>query len=428
MSSDGAADTPRGTQEDNPSVDAAAAVRDHTTAGNGMADNNEEEAALKLLTANVRDQDDLERDISHQANLALIESEDKKDEKRIERAQLNIQKLEAQKKTQQERFRKAIGKPDVKDKIRRKIARLDAEIDISDKDIADFHARIEKRNQESGDGNILALGSSKKLPNESHREFLIRTGKITPFANVGGPRSAEVEGELANALVDAEDEAAAEELEESGAFEPRSHQNLRAPGFAEEPEAPATGVESEFSLRPRKRRKLVPKGGDSSDGDYAPRRSAAARAAPEADFVDDEDDEESEGYDLTERTRKKPTTTKGDEKIDLSKIDDGNEAVYQSRLADWVERRSRARRMRHQGSPRDDDQPEWFNPSPDEPDHHLQDGLKLPGDIYPALFDYQKTGVQWLAELYAQKVGGIVGDEMGLGESTTRSVNAIEKS
>lgn len=414
MSSDGAADTPRVTQE-GTSVDEAATARDHTMTSSGeaaMSGGNEEEAALKLLTANVRDQDDLERDISHQANLALIESEDKKDEKRIERAQLNIQKLEAQKKTQQERFRKAIGKPDVKDKIRREIARLDAEIDISDKDIAAFHARIEQRNQDSGDGNILALGSSKKLPNESHREFLIRTGKITPFANVGGPRSAEVEGELANALVDAEDEAAAEQLEESSAFEPRSHQNLRAPGFAEEPETPATGAESEFSLRPRKRRKVVSKGGDSSDGDYTTKR-----AAPEADFVDDEDDEDSEGYDLTERTRKKPTAAKADNKIDLSQIDDGNEAVYQSRLADWVERRSRARHMKDQGSPTDDDQPEWFKPSPDEPDHHFQDGLKLPGDIFPALFDYQKTGVQWLAELYTQKVGGIVGDEMGLGKT-----------
>jgi DNA excision repair protein ERCC-6 len=42
---------------------------------------------------------------------------------------------------------------------------------------------------------------------------------------------------------------------------------------------------------------------------------------------------------------------------------------------------------------------EWFKPSPDQPDHQFENGLKLPGDIYPSLFDYQKTGVQWLAEL-----------------------------
>jgi DNA excision repair protein ERCC-6 len=60
---------------------------------------------------------------------------------------------------------------------------------------------------------------------------------------------------------------------------------------------------------------------------------------------------------------------------------------------------------------------EWFKPSPDEPDHKFGDDLKLPGDIYPSLFDYQKTCVQWLAELYSQRVGGIIGDEMGLGKT-----------
>ncbi|KAL3962856.1 hypothetical protein ACCO45_004379 [Purpureocillium lilacinum] len=41
----------------------------------------------------------------------------------------------------------------------------------------------------------------------------------------------------------------------------------------------------------------------------------------------------------------------------------------------------------------------------------------MPGDIHPSLFGYQKTGVQWLAELYKQSVGGIIGDEMGLGKT-----------
>ncbi len=99
--------------------------------------------------------------------------------------------------------------------------------------------------------------------------------------------------------------------------------------------------------------------------------------------------------------------------------------VYQSRLKDWVERRSRARRRRQeqQGQVPEDaggsTTEEWFKPSPDQPDHEFPNSLRLPGDIYPSLFDYQKTGVQWLAELYSQRVGGIIGDEMGLGKTGT---------
>ncbi|KAI1085627.1 SNF2 family N-terminal domain-containing protein [Whalleya microplaca] len=392
-----------------------AAPASDTDDENEPAGSLDEASALKNLTSNVRDQDDLERDITYQANLALIDAEDKKDEKRIEKAQANILKLEAQKKTQEERHRKATGKPELKQRIKDEIARINSEIDLADKDIADFHARIEQRHQD-GENTDQVQGGNRKLPNESHREFLIRTGKITPFANIGGPRPPGVEGELANALVDAEDEAAAEQLEEQAGYEPRSHQNLRAPGFAEEPDVASVAAESEFSLRPRKKRKT------QRDVESADEFVPPAADAPEADFIDDQ---ESDDYDLTELPRKKPKKTRKDDgKLDVSNIDDGNEANYQDRLADWVERRSRARLRRQE---RDDGQPEeaedvtegeeWFKPSPDQPDHQFDDGLKLPGDIYPALFDYQKTGVQWLAELYYQKVGGIIGDEMGLGKT-----------
>ncbi|KAL7626773.1 DNA repair protein rhp26 [Parahypoxylon ruwenzoriense] len=371
----------------------------------------DEASTVKNLTAGVRNQDDLERDIAYRANLALIDAEDKKDEKRIERAQANIRKLEAQKKTLEERFRKAIGRPQVKQNIREKIIGIESEIEIHDKDIADFQSRVEQRHRE-GEHTEQDQGGNRKLPNESHRDFLIRTGKITPFANIGGPRPQGVEGELANALIDAEDEAVAEQLEEEAGFEPRSHQNLRAPGFDEEPNLAAAAAESEFSLRPRKRK--LRRDVESSD-EFNPKASDVS----EADFTDDQ---ESEVKPARKRAKKAP---KEDDKLDVNKIDDGNERSFQRRLADWVERRSRARHRRRQerrdeGLEEDDsgdEGEEWFKPSPDHADHPLENGLKIPGDIYPALFDYQKTGVQWLAQLYHQKVGGIIGDEMGLGKT-----------
>ena len=65
----------------------------------------------------------------------------------------------------------------------------------------------------------------------------------------------------------------------------------------------------------------------------------------------------------------------------------------------------------------EDDIEEWKKPHPVEPDARLDNDFKVPGDIYSSLFDYQRTGVQWLWELYSQRVGGIIGDEMGLGKT-----------
>lgn len=379
----------------------------------------DEETTLKNLSATARDQEDLERDISHQANQFHIEAEDKKDEKRIEKAEGQKLKFQNQKKDQQLKLRKAWGNAPLKDKIQREIARIDAEIILVEKDIVDFNTRIEERHQATPDEDLTTAAATGRLPGETQREFLIRTGKITPFAKIGGQRPEGVQGDLADAIIDAEDEAVAEELEKGQpADQVRSHQNLRLPGFAEEEDdATAAAAASEFSLRPRKRRRVQHDAASSDE--FEP----ALAATPESSGIG-----ESEDYDMTDLT---PSTTKkrkskaskdGGEKIDFSKIDDGNESAYQRRLEDWVGRRSRARRRRleRDGLPvdgDDDDEEEWFKPSPDQPDHHFENGLKLPGDIYPSLFDYQKTGVQWLAELYDQEVGGIVGDEMGLGKT-----------
>lgn len=54
---------------------------------------------------------------------------------------------------------------------------------------------------------------------------------------------------------------------------------------------------------------------------------------------------------------------------------------------------------------------------PSEEDVRFEGGLRVPGDIYRRLFDYQRTGVKWLWELHAQRAGGIIGDEMGLGKT-----------
>jgi len=372
----------------------------------------DEESALRNLTADVRDQDDLERDITLQASRALIEAENDRDQKRIEKAELSRSRLQTQKKTQQQKLRTGHA-PAARLRIQAEIARIDSEIELCDKDIADFRARIEQRSREdTTDG--LPTASGKKLPTETQREYLIRTGKITPFAKIGGPRPDGVEGDLADAIINAEDEAVAEEIEGREAEGPRSHQNLRLPGFAEDAAYSSSTVENDFSLRPRKRRRVSPKTDGDSEDEFVPEESASEVASLASDDVD--------MTDMTPKTKRKRAVKGAEDKVDISGIDDGNEAVYKSRLEDWVRRRSRARRIYYEKSgqtldPATEALDEWFKPSPDQPDHEFENGLKLPGDIYPSLFDYQKTGVQWLAELYGQQVGGIVGDEMGLGKT-----------
>ncbi|KAK8117975.1 SNF2 family N-terminal domain-containing protein [Apiospora kogelbergensis] len=386
----------------------------------------DEAAILKSLTSNVRDQDDLEREISHQGNLALIARDDKGDEKRIERAQASIRKLEAQKKSQQDKFAKTIGKPDVKAKIREEIARLDQEIQICQGDIADCSARMKERHQNK-DANTESQNTKRKLPGESQQAFLIRTGKITPLARVTNRRTELVDGELANVLVEAEEEAAAEEAEQKerqNATGPRSHKYLPAPGISsvsEEPELPPVPA-------PPPREKIC-------RTNPSPRRSRPSSAAPEDDFIADAvDEEDSDDYDMTERPRKVPqkkskkASKGGDEKVDLSQIDDGNEESYQTRLAEWIEARRRERRrvrlaqgagsgVQDEEDGQEDSKSEWLKPHPRVPDQVLENDLSLPGDIHQALYDYQKTGIQWLSELYARGTGGILGDEMGLGKT-----------
>ena len=390
----------------------------------------DEATALAGLTENVRDQDDLERDITNRANLAMIEQEDERDQKRIDKVNEKIDKLERQKHTQRRKLDTLINNPIMRQRCLTELERINADIKLLKEDIEDIQGRIHARHQFDGaeNGTEDAAGGNKRMPNETQREFLIRTGKITPFSKMPVRESDSVNKDLTEALMDAEEEAEREDVEEIiEEAEQRSHQILRLPGFTDVPESVVPSTEAEFGLRPRKKRRLdealvaattKPRRSPAEEDNFTPGISDE----DEEDFVEDDDD-----ILMTSRTTKRKANGKGkvEEKLDLAGIDDGDENMYQSRLRSWVEKRSAARRRKLQQNEATEeeqaaeaaDEDECFKPCPDGPDHHFDNGLKLPGDIYPALFDYQKTGVQWLGELYSQQVGGIVGDEMGLGKT-----------
>lgn len=382
----------------------------------------DEAAALAGLTENVRDQDELARDITRRANLALIDAEDEKDQKRIVKAEADQKKLSDKLKALLRKVESRALPAATIQRTRSEIEQTKTAIAQIDRDILDLSQRIQQRHKEDGGGSTDGSRATKKLTGETQRDYLIRTGKITPFAKFGGPRPEGVEGELADAIIEAEDEAAAVQLEKADEDRgPRSHQNLRAPGFADGSETPSA-AESEFSLRPRKKRKVAAYSA-ASDDDFQPSSGPASPddAVSEAGY-DSADMTATPVKSKRKRAKKSAAASEDDEvAVDLSGIDDGNEGVYRKRLSTWVERRRNARLRRQiaRGEEAVDDKSidEWFKPSPDQPDHEFDNGLKLPGDIYPALFDYQKTGVRWLSELFEQNVGGIVGDEMGLGKT-----------
>lgn len=123
---------------------------------------------------------------------------------------------------------------------------------------------------------------------------------------------------------------------------------------------------------------------------------------------EDMDDEESDFEMSAEGANEKNDTA-----LQPSAVrDDGDEYFYQRRLRRWCNRRAQGRKTDN-----NPDLPEWRKKHQEFPDAKLDDEFRIPGEIYSLLFNYQRTCVQWLYELYQQKCGGIIGDEMGLGKT-----------
>jgi DNA excision repair protein ERCC-6 len=420
-----------------------------------MADHDDEAAQLAELATGVRDQEDLERDIGRQADELLLKQADERDQKRLDKTQKSRDRLDVQVRRLEHKLTE-FGNHATKTKLRAELEQTQQQIQDADNDLDQIRLRMDERHRvdptaQQGD-SLLASEGSSRLPGESHREFLIRTGKITPFSKVGGSQLLRTSSSLGDVLLDAEQEeedenAAEEEIMDSTdkSTGPMSHRNLLAPGFEADGSTDADAEmarrlqEEEFaSERPAKRRRLQSRQAaretskapsahaddtDDADAGYVPERDidAAGKAADS----DESQDEEAYG-DFTLDTAPSPKRTGRKSKKeravqdaatpeDLAGIDDGNETVYKKRLNNWVVRRRAARGDKPEDITEHDD--EWHLPHPTRSDTALEGGLRIPGDIYPALFDYQKTGVQWLWELYSQQTGGIIGDEMGLGKT-----------
>ncbi|KAH8732318.1 SNF2 family N-terminal domain-containing protein [Phaeosphaeriaceae sp. PMI808] len=406
--------------------------------GEELPSDADEETRLKFLTIGTRAQDDLERDIGRQADQLLTEQADARDKKRIEKAEAEAKRAEAA--IQKLRNRLALPALDTqKAKLRGEIAMYRDKIDELDQEMDAIQKRINDRHKApDGDANI-DDGANGPLQNESRREFLIRTGKITPFSKLAQNQPGS--GTLGQTMLDAEVEDMVEETPQG----PVSHRNLMRPGFQEVESSPEPGSLG-MASQSRKRRKATRENKDS-----ASRESSAALGNTDGNSDDEYDPDleyqrlatldESDGLseDITQddefmpdtvshipetrgkRKKKNTVATEEAPEENLAGVDDGNEKVYRKRIEKWSTNRAAARRRAKQKDDQatadEDREEECFLPHPTESDTTFDGGFRIPGDIFPALFDYQKTGVQWLWELYQQNVGGIIGDEMGLGKT-----------
>ncbi|KAJ5788374.1 hypothetical protein N7457_003364 [Penicillium paradoxum] len=359
---------------------------------------NDEASRLRDLQADVRNQDDLERDITRQADKALADKAEENDIKRLEKALVDRERVDSQIRQSRHRLTQPVGAA-TRRRLENELERLQiCKTDLG-KDLRDIQQRIDERRESQGNATV-AHGSGR-LANESRRDYLLRTGKITPFASMQeGTR----DGPLANlhdALVDTEDQQKEEEEREQAKHLPAaSHRDLARPDF---------GFDEVSRTKRRKADRQVSSEAESS---------ASYVASEEADVTSEDEEFIPDTLPDTKSSRKRKQGKAKNELEDLSGLDDGNEVIYQTRVREWISRRSSARRQT--GSPSIEDDPneeEWLKPHPTEPAMELDNGLRVPGDISRFLFPYQKTGVQWLWELHQQTVGGIIGDEMGLGKT-----------
>ncbi|KAK9478235.1 SNF2 family N-terminal domain-containing protein [Lipomyces japonicus] len=415
-------------------------TEDGTETSGNLSDNNAVDVeTLADLGVRTVEQDDLEKNVAAEADRAINDRDVELDQRRLTKAIREKSKIL----DRILRLEDKLGHPNTtisgRQKVRDEIERIrNIELAPIEQDVVDINERIAER-ERAGNDIIGISDTSQRLPNETERDYLIRTGKITPFSSMRGLERQAGLNEDANPAVSS-DFAGSSELTSK-----KSHQKLRLPGleFDQVDDNDISMTDDKFSgsdhdvslkrAKPdrtkkklRKKRKVstveeIFSCSDSveSGSDYYPVSDDVLSEAEEPGDEDygagiDEDDKLSE----SETRAKKTAKSKRRLPVESLDNDDGDELYYQERLSKWIEKRSQFRKK--SGTlvkTEDDNQPEWYKPHPKIKDVVFDGGYRLPGDIHASLFDYQTTGVQWLWELYFQRTGGIIGDEMGLGKT-----------
>jgi DNA excision repair protein ERCC-6 len=249
----------------------------------------------------------------------------------------------------------------------------------------------------------MSLIDSSSMNGESETDKLVRTGMMTPFdlQNIQSKiREAEARIPEKRSIVLLDNS----NLHDSNLMpnDQTSHDSIRAQ------------VQRLRNKQSKKNKKVKNKGKEKQNNKKRKRSS-------------DEENEDAEEEDDGVRYAKKMAedvdedyTEDGDED---DYIDDDNDEDYDDgEGSDSTRSRKRRKKSKHESFPDDIDDHEYnerveaFAAVNLGKDIDLE-GLKVPELVYDKLYDYQRTCVKWLWQLYQQQAGGILGDEMGLGKT-----------
>ncbi|KAF9347150.1 hypothetical protein BGX34_003347, partial [Mortierella sp. NVP85] len=420
----------------------------------GSAEAQATERLDALLGIDMVDQDELERDIITKASKAMDAKEDAMDKKRLEKTRKSANKIRLEIRKLENNRKKLDRGSFALSNLDDKLNELNDELAQAERDETDIMERMRARKSGTPLPTPLAPTTSEQQSDESQREYLIRTGKITPFAAMSGLEKSRQIGSTGFTVagIPGSDDS------------PKSHVHLRRPSWSligstmkkDTHDTPRKGaVPSERSSMRKAREKMAStiaqddeemedalKEEDDSygvDSDFVEREGGSdvefkdeGDSSEALEGLDEEDDDDYKLVDDTEVDKKSKRSVNGGAAYKFLCDDDGDEMHYQKRLFEWARKRRHLRwRVQHpdasmetdlnegwEGSEQKEDPAiEMHRPHPSIPDAELEGGYKIPGDIYSNLFDYQKTCAQWLWELHCQGAGGIIGDEMGLGKT-----------
>ncbi|KAF9903171.1 hypothetical protein EC991_004117 [Linnemannia zychae] len=411
-----------------------------------------------LLGVGVIDQDTLERGIIAKASKALDAKENELDKKRLEKTLKNANKIRLEIRKLENNRKKLDRGSFALSNLEEKLAELNMELMQAERDEQDISDRIRERKTGKPTSSSSLHSSSKTTaeqePDETEREYLIRTGKITPFAAMSGFERPKHESSFttssSSSVTNTNNDAA-----ESHVHLPRPSWSLVGKTLQEriqeqEINKAFAAPKERASMRKARSRIASTADKDSEDNDeYKDSEDgndsdfmdqdgpdSGVEAKDDKDYLDSRDISEDDDFkpeaELLEEKFTSRKRAKGGAAYKFLCEDDGDEMHYQKRLSEWAQKRRHLRwRVQHPDASMERDLEEgWenpeqkldpaleiYNPHPNIPDAVLEGGFRIPGDIFSNLFDYQKTCTQWLWELHCQGAGGIIGDEMGLGKT-----------
>ncbi|CDH59745.1 dna repair and recombination protein rad26 [Lichtheimia corymbifera JMRC:FSU:9682] len=368
---------------------------------------NDIDEKLQNLGVNLMDQNALERQIMVKADKAIAERDNALDYKRLTKARKEKDNARKQlEKLQRELGDKVLNSAS-QERLLTKINIQTSRLQNLDRDENDILTRMRDREKSQGE----FVSDPKHPANETRREFLIRTGKITPFTELSEIEKGSDE-HIPTSWGTSPVGVSLGDSRSGGRRKPvpvtdNQHGNSKRPPSTKQR---SNGFRPSDKKQTTRKKQLV-----MSDDEY---EYTASDSQGDEDYISDTDTDDS--MEIAATLRK------------TMFADDGDEGVYQKRMRGWLYNRKRMLANieddNDDGTPRNSSRhpdqggrqepgDESYDTSPSYEDIELGAGLRIPREIWMNLLDYQKTCVKWLWELHSQKVGGIIGDEMGLGKT-----------